>query len=187
MKNFIAIGLAVTLNTCFAKAAEYFPVRLLSLTTNGAAFPTAINDQGVIVGYSQRDNNPIHAFRFKPGGPIEDLGSINSPSFASFAAAISNDGQITGHSATRVEGFASGILFSDALGLINLPELPGGGDSFGHGVTPTGKSSAGAIVLPVAAAPIAWTIPDSLSFGIIILSRFLWAPCLTADTAMPLP
>lgn len=120
---------------------RYMVVELPTLRQNnqGSSTPTAINNQGIIVGHSERDGAPHHAFRIRPGSQIEDLGSLNSPSFASAALAISADGKITGYSATQPGGFASAFRIVDGSGMQDLAELPGGGDSFGYSINTNGQ------------------------------------------------
>ncbi len=104
----------------------------------GASSAFAINSTDVIVGSSDTESGPSHAFRLRPGGTMEDLGSINSPSFFSFARAINTAGTITGAGATQSGGFAEGFVHDDGTTLTPLPWLPGGGDCYGQAINAAG-------------------------------------------------
>lgn len=56
--------------------------------------PTAVNDQGDVVGFIAATGGPRHAFLYS-GGTLKDLGTFNGTS--SEANAINNKGQVIGH------------------------------------------------------------------------------------------
>lgn len=59
-------------------------------------YAKALNDRGEVVGNSPIANGDVHAFRWKLGEAIEDLGTLGGS--ISLAHAINNQGRITGYS-----------------------------------------------------------------------------------------
>ncbi|MGQ0628242.1 MAG: hypothetical protein ACT4PL_09125 [Phycisphaerales bacterium] len=121
-----------------ALGQEYTVTDLGTLQPNneGIAGARAISNTGAITGYSYINATAYHAFLIPAGGgPMIDLGFFNSSSFFSIGYAVNDAGQVAGAAQTQSTGFATALR---AAPLVDLPELPGGGDSFGFGINSTG-------------------------------------------------
>lgn len=83
-----------------------------------------INAAGVVVGSSDLDSAHSRAFRAKPGGLMEDLGTLGGPT--SGANAINDAGTIVGW-ATLANMQSHAFVYSDGDGMIDLNDrvLPG--------------------------------------------------------------
>lgn len=80
----------------------------------------AINDNGLIVGYSDTENlGPVHAF-VKSGTAMKDLGAFGGTS--SRANAVNNAGTVVGQY-TLSNGKHSAFLWTDAGGMVDLNTL----------------------------------------------------------------
>lgn len=87
----------------------------------------AINDNGVVVGWSLTAIGPQHAFRWTAEAGMRDLGTIPT-SHESVALDVNNRGEIVGY-ATWADGIgAIPLLWTKDGDLIRLPVLPAGGD-----------------------------------------------------------
>ena len=77
----------------------------------------AINDSGVIVGWSEGLNDiSSRAFRARPGALLEDLGTLGGPYAA--AESINSTGTVVGWSAGHY--FQTAFVYTDADGMIDL-------------------------------------------------------------------
>jgi probable HAF family extracellular repeat protein len=124
-----------------------------TLSSSPGAFSeaTAINDRGVVVGYTHIDdpNEPPHAFRFA-GGVLTDLGTGYGPGGGSAARAVNDHGVVVG---TRFEkqGVPERAVVWRAGQLIDLGTLGGhagryGTDSIAYAVNNKGTVVGGAAV-----------------------------------------
>jgi probable HAF family extracellular repeat protein len=107
---------------------------------NPATRATSINNSGVVVGTSVASDGNEHAFLYTSAAGIVDLGTL-SGSFSE-AFDISNDGLITGRSATQNNRDFHAFLYdvnSGAVGMIDLGTLEGGSFSEGYGVNNKGQ------------------------------------------------
>jgi probable HAF family extracellular repeat protein len=94
-------------------------------TLGGTTFANGINAGGTIVGRSEVVRFRSHAFRLRPGLPIEDLGTLPGGSISS-AYAINAFDQVVGESNTS-SGFSfHAFLWDSAGGLQDLGLLSGG-------------------------------------------------------------
>jgi uncharacterized membrane protein len=87
-----------------------------------SAFPTALNDSGVIVGVTTMSTGR-RAIRWTPAGPgyAVELLPLLPGELASYATGINNLGQIVGARAGIIgTPFGFGWLYSDAAGLVDL-------------------------------------------------------------------
>jgi probable HAF family extracellular repeat protein len=93
----------------------------LGTLDGGGSVAWAINEAGVIAGASGITGIPAaHAFRAKPGLPLEDLGVLQGgvPGGTSVAYAINDRGSIVGQADNR-SGYTA-FLHTDAHGMIDL-------------------------------------------------------------------
>ena len=96
----------------------------LGTLAGGGSGATAINESGVLVGWSGSADGtgliPARAFRAKPGLPMEDLGVLPGGVFGGVAAAtaINDEGAVVGQGDGRFSW--APFLFTDADGMINL-------------------------------------------------------------------
>ncbi len=86
--------------------------------------PIGINDDGVVVG-SAVFGGQIHAARWRPGLPIEDISSPLPPPELETAAAINNHGAIVGFGSTGSAGGETPFLWTEIAGYERLGHPPG--------------------------------------------------------------
>lgn len=86
--------------------------------------PIDINDEGVVVG-SAVFGGQIHAARWRPGLPIEDISSHLPPPELETAAAINNHGAIVGFGSTGSAGGENPFLWTEQAGFERLGPSPG--------------------------------------------------------------
>jgi probable HAF family extracellular repeat protein len=98
----------------------------VTLGTLGGAtsYGYAINGNGVIVGTADTPSGLLHAFRARPGAPMEDLGTLPGPPVSgSSATAINDAGDIVG--ITDAGGSLTAFRYTDAEGMVDLaPRIP---------------------------------------------------------------
>ena len=87
--------------------------------------PADINDAGDVVGTATTSANEFHAFVFTDAAGLRDLNAFFGTT-KSQAFGINNHGHVSGF-ATRTDGSASGFLYGDDIGAIDIGGLPGGG------------------------------------------------------------
>ncbi len=107
-----------------------------------------INEQGMIVGYSQSGpgsptNYPIHAALWGPGNSAPtDLGTLPGGSDNSMANDVNAAGVIVGASATSTPGDRSAVLWrqkENGWRIVPLPQLPGGKYSEATAISNSGE------------------------------------------------
>jgi probable HAF family extracellular repeat protein len=139
--KFITLPIVATLLAVavHGQAPRYFLKDLGTLRANGQGTSQAfsINSSGAIVGFADSDTGQ-HAFRLKPGGTMQDLGYVNSPSYPSAAYSINAAGVVSGIAVTQSGAVAEAFRYVDGTGLIRLSWLPGGADSYGRSINATG-------------------------------------------------
>jgi uncharacterized membrane protein len=121
----------------FGQVYEITEIPSFRADGQGETYASAINENDVVVGAAARENGARAPFRRMPNGQMLDLGFINSLTFQTTAAAINNSNVVAGNAQTQPGGFGSAWRFSDATGLVDLPEL-GGGDSVANGINSAG-------------------------------------------------
>lgn len=87
-----------------------------------ASFGTAINDSGVVVGYSG-PQGAFHVVRSNANGGLDDLGTMSGYS-SSQASGINSQGQIVG-SAFNAFGPSSAFFYTDKTGYVDLNAMIG--------------------------------------------------------------
>jgi len=78
----------------------------------------AINNSGIVVGWSWDADSVGHAFRARPGFPMEDLGMLGGAFPQSGAEAINDAGTIVGY--TTAPASWTAFVYTDATGLVDL-------------------------------------------------------------------
>jgi probable HAF family extracellular repeat protein len=78
----------------------------------------AINNSGIVVGWSWDADSVGHAFRARPGLPMEDLGMLGGAFPQSGAEAINDAGTIVGY--TTAPASWTAFVYTDATGLVDL-------------------------------------------------------------------
>jgi probable HAF family extracellular repeat protein len=89
----------------------------------GRSEGVAINDNGVIVGFSSITRFDHHAFRCVPGAAMEDLGTLGGSN--SSASGINQLGHIVGRAQLK-SGAWRAFIFTDELKMLDLEELISG-------------------------------------------------------------
>ena len=136
---------------------------LPSLSGGTPSAPSAINNQGQIVGYAQTAAGNDHAVVWQGNGAIQDLGTLGGIYVDSQAAGVNNSGQVVGYSFTsssagqNLGAVAGGRAFLYSSGTMqNLNSLVAGsgwtllgatgindkGQIVGDGITPAGQIDA---------------------------------------------
>ena len=121
--------------------AGYFVYHAGQLTFFGTlggpySWPNALNTADQVVGQSQVKNLDRHPFLFD--GAMHDLGVLGSGDYLSSAAAISDNGYVTGEtSVTGAPGYHAFLYAAGKMG--DLGVLPGGQVSSGYGVNSLGE------------------------------------------------
>ncbi|WP_155368633.1 hypothetical protein [Catellatospora vulcania] len=133
----IAVLLAVSLQAAPAGAAGPHIVVLGNLSGSCCSGALAINDLGVVVGYSMvgtGENPPEHAFRWK-NGVLTDLGTLGG--VRAVATAINNNGWIVGYSELTPGDFLThAFLWRPGIGMTDLGSL--GASSIATGINDSG-------------------------------------------------
>ncbi len=116
---------AVALPASPAAAAD--PVQIIDLGTLGGACcsaATAVNDNGVVVGYSGAPGQtaPMRAFRWK-NGVMTDIGSLGGT--RTYPADVNNNGWIVGFSLLADNVTTHAFLWRPNLGMTDLGALDG--------------------------------------------------------------
>lgn len=91
-----------------------------------------VNAAGQIAGWHDHGAQ-WDAFRLEPSGVLTELGTLGGT--LSEAYALNAAGAVTGTS-TRADGTRGAFRYTDAAGLVELPDA--GGSSEGHGIAPDG-------------------------------------------------
>ncbi len=81
-----------------------------------------INNDGAVAGISDLANHEWHAFRYRPGEPLKDLGTLGGK--ISYASAINNLGQLVG-TATLADISRHAFIDDDEHGMVDLGPLGG--------------------------------------------------------------
>jgi len=96
----------------------------------------ALNDAGVVVGWSGTATGDIHAFRYE-NGMMTDLGVLSGGA-NSYATGINHTGQIVGKSYTTSSGLLHAFLYQNEV-MTDLGVLPGGDYSYATGINNSGE------------------------------------------------
>ncbi|NDY55576.1 hypothetical protein G3N56_02300 [Desulfovibrio sulfodismutans] len=96
----------------------------------------ALNDLGVVVGWSGTATGDIHAFRYE-NGMMTDLGVLSGGT-NSYATGINHTGQIVGKSYTTSSGLLHAFLYQNEV-MTDLGVLPGGDFSYATGINNAGE------------------------------------------------
>jgi probable HAF family extracellular repeat protein len=78
----------------------------------------SINNSGVVVGWASDTANVGHAFRARPGHPMEDLGMLGGAFPQSGAEAINDHGAIVGY--TTAPSSWTAFVYTDETGMVDL-------------------------------------------------------------------
>jgi probable HAF family extracellular repeat protein len=78
----------------------------------------AINNSGVVVGWAADPTSVGHAFRARPGHPMEDLGVLGGAFPQSGAEAINDHGAIVGY--TTAPSSWTAFVYTDDTGMVDL-------------------------------------------------------------------
>ncbi|MBT2209526.1 hypothetical protein [Actinomadura sp. NEAU-AAG7] len=97
---------------------------------------TAVNDQGVIAGYSNTAKGTYHAVRWNPTGGITDLGLLPGGTY-SYAHGINNRGEIVGY-ANTANGTDRAVRWAPNGAITDLGTLPGRSGGYAAAINDTG-------------------------------------------------
>ncbi|WP_131736641.1 hypothetical protein [Actinomadura roseirufa] len=97
---------------------------------------TAVNDQGVIVGYGDTAGGGNHAIRWNPDGHITDLGTLPGGTY-SYAYGINNRGDIVGY-ANNSGGNERAVRWAPNGTITDLGSLPGRTSGYAYGINDVG-------------------------------------------------
>lgn len=127
----LLITLPATANAAIPGGPRPVPLRLLPGDTAADTVASAVNDQGVIVGWAWGTNGGAHAIRWSPAGRPTELNGLPGSGY-SVAEAINNRGDIVGYSTTAgvdhaVRWNARGVITD----LGTLPPRNEGTDAYG--------------------------------------------------------
>ncbi|HEY8833097.1 MAG TPA: hypothetical protein VIM21_11405, partial [Gemmatimonadaceae bacterium] len=106
-------------------------VALPPLAERFDSYARGINDAGVVVGSSA-----THAVRWRPGGGVEDLGTLPFGAFSQ-ANGINNSGQIVGSSTDVTDGYRA-FLWTESGGMVDIGTLPGDRESVALAISDSG-------------------------------------------------
>ncbi|WIV53884.1 hypothetical protein [Amycolatopsis nalaikhensis] len=138
---FLAVGALMALPAAGAAAAPGQRaaqlVELRPLAGDVTTFATAVNDGGLVVGYSAVSGSlsPRRAVRWDNTGTPTDLGTLGGA--LSTADAVNDNGQITGF-AELANGQVHAARWSADGRITDLGTLPGGTTSYGGDIAPDG-------------------------------------------------
>jgi probable HAF family extracellular repeat protein len=105
----------------------------------------AINDFGLVVGWSTTTNECIHAVLWTGPGQMQDLGALLEPdpnNFGtdSYATGINNNGAVVGfYSGPATGGLERAFLWTAAGGMVYLGTLPNGNSSHATAINDQGQ------------------------------------------------
>ncbi len=132
----LAVGYAPPASAAPAPA-RYVVTDLGALGTGDFSVATAINNAGVVVGYSNVTPVLVHAFRWADG-TLTDLGALPGDGNTSRATAVNDAGQVAGVSSRASGGFGYTVRWTGGViqdfGSPNTFQL-----SFGTGIDPAGR------------------------------------------------
>jgi probable HAF family extracellular repeat protein len=114
-------GLAIASSAVFA--AIIYSAFDLGTVGGVNSFPLDVNDNGVVVGYSETASGATHGFRWTRSSGMDDLGTLGG-SF-SVATAVNAGGVIVGASTTGA-GSQHAVAWLDKIGIVDLGTLAGG-------------------------------------------------------------
>ena len=139
----LALGLASVNSSAWAQ--PYTITDLGTLPGGTTSYPTAVNNNGHIVGYGDTGVGATHAF-FYSGGTLNDLGTLSGGT-SSYAYGVNDSDEVVGYADTMVNNsdrvhafiYSGGYNAGVAQGpLTDLGTLPGGYNSFAYGVNDNG-------------------------------------------------
>jgi len=95
----------------------------LSVATFTRTANHALNDSGVVVGYSETADGYVHAFRWTLGEGMTDLGTLGGDS--SRSVAVNANGMIVGQSSTTHDAYNHAFAWTPKGGMVDLGTLDG--------------------------------------------------------------
>lgn len=86
------------------------------------SYGAAINNAGMVAGFSDTPDRDWHAFLYQPGEVLQDLGTLGGR--VSYASGINNAGEVTGTSMIT-DGSRHAFLYKKNTGMVDLGTLGG--------------------------------------------------------------
>jgi probable HAF family extracellular repeat protein len=117
----VSAGLAIA--TTVGVAAATYSARDLGTLGGVSSFPLDVNDDGVVVGYSETPSGSTHAFRWTRSEGMDDLGTLGGN--FSVATAVNGSGVVVGASITA-GGYEHAFAWIDKIGMLDIGTLAGG-------------------------------------------------------------
>jgi probable HAF family extracellular repeat protein len=116
---------------------------MVDIGTLGGSYiqPTALNNNGQVVGFSTTTSNPNigHAFLWTQAGGMIDLGTLGGNFTMSGANAINSSGQVAGYCITSDYSAYRAFFWTQASGMIDLGTLGGNSWSVARAMNDNGQ------------------------------------------------